>query len=147
MKHLTAFVAGLLFAFGLGVSRMTDPAVVLAFLDVTGDWDPRLAFVMGGAVLAHLGPTWLGIRRGETLLGERLHLPTRRDIDPRLVGGAAVFGIGWGIAGFCPGPGLVAAAGGAMPGLIFVGGLAIGMVVANLVERARTRRILDPAES
>ncbi len=98
-----AFVSGLLFALGLGIAGMTQPAKVLAFLDVLGDWDPSLAFVMAGAIAVYM-PVFWAVRRA---LAPRLQLPTRKDLDPRLIVGAALFGVGWGLAGYCPGPALV----------------------------------------
>lgn len=103
-----ALMAGLLFGLGLGFSQMIDRDRVLGFLDVTGQWDPTLAFVMGGAVAVTLITFRFILRRPYPILGDRFYLPTRKDIDPLLLGGAALFGIGWGIAGYCPGPGLAA---------------------------------------
>ena len=101
-----AFGAGILFGLGLTISGMANPAKVLAFLDVAGNWDPTLAFVMGGAVLAAFPAFQWAKRHKHPLLGDKWYIPERADIDSRLVGGAALFGIGWGLAGFCPGPGL-----------------------------------------
>lgn len=102
----SSFAAGLLFGLGLLVSGMADPAKVLAFLDVTGRWDPSLAFVMAGAVAVSAAGYRAARRRGRPLLAPRLEIPTRRDLDPRLLAGAAVFGVGWGLVGLCPGPAL-----------------------------------------
>ena len=104
MKTLMGYIAGLLFGLGLAIGGMTDPARVLNFLDILGDWDPTLIFVLGGAVVT----TFIGYRlvwkRGTPWLGSRFALPTRRDLDARLLGGAVLFGIGWGLSGYCPGP-------------------------------------------
>ncbi|MCD6007780.1 MAG: DUF6691 family protein [Pseudomonadota bacterium] len=104
MKTLMGYLAGLLFGLGLAIGGMTDPARVIGFLDIAGDWDPTLIFVLGGAVVT----TFIGYRlvwkRGTPWLGSRFALPTRRDLDARLLGGAALFGIGWGLSGYCPGP-------------------------------------------
>ncbi|GAA5174782.1 DUF6691 family protein [Modicisalibacter zincidurans] len=104
MKTLMGYLAGLLFGLGLAIGGMTDPARVIGFLDIAGDWDPTLIFVFGGAVVT----TFIGYRlvwkRGTPWLGSRFALPTRRDLDARLLGGAALFGIGWGLSGYCPGP-------------------------------------------
>ena len=105
-KTASAFAVGLLFGLGLLVSGMADPAKVLAFLDVTGRWDPSLALVMAGAVAVSATGYLVARRRGRPLLASGLEIPTRRDLDPRLIAGAAVFGIGWGLAGLCPGPAL-----------------------------------------
>lgn len=115
MKTVIGFLTGLFFSLGLTLSGMTDPARVVGFLDVAGDWDPTLIFVLGGAVIT----TFLGYRlvwrRGTPLLGERFQLPTRRDIDNRLLLGAALFGIGWGLSGYCPGPAIVSSSAMSLP--------------------------------
>jgi uncharacterized protein len=134
-RLVVAVIAGLLFGVGLGVAGMTDPAKVLAFLDVTGRWDPTLAFVMGGAIAVHAPVViWLR-RRGRPWLGHRLHLPAQGAIDRRLLGGAALFGVGWGLAGYCPGPAVVAAAALRPGGLVVLAGMLVGMVGVWLVGR------------
>ena len=107
-KNIAALIAGLLFGLGLAISQMTNPAKVLNFLDITGTWDPTLAFVMGGAVLVTLISFRFILKQDRPLFEGQFHLPTRSDIDGRLLGGAALFGIGWGLAGYCPGPGIAA---------------------------------------
>lgn len=104
MKAAMGYLAGLLFGLGLAISGMTDPARVLGFLDIAGAWDPTLMFVLGGAVVTTFIGYRLVWRRGAPLVGKVFQLPTRRDIDARLLGGAALFGIGWGLSGYCPGP-------------------------------------------
>ncbi len=126
-----AFVAGVVFAAGLGLSGMTLPTKVIAFLDVTGDWDPSLAFVMGGAIAVHLVVTRLIQKRGRPLLAEIFHLPKRSEIDGKLVAGAAIFGVGWGLGGYCPGPALVSAAAGRTEAIVFVVAMTIGMLVQH----------------
>ena len=126
-----AFVAGIVFAAGLGLSGMTLPTKVIAFLDVTGDWDPSLAFVMGGAIAVHLVATRLLQKRGRPLLAEIFHLPKRSEIDGKLLAGAAIFGVGWGLGGFCPGPALVSAAAGQREAIAFVAAMTIGMLVQH----------------
>ncbi|NWO11427.1 YeeE/YedE family protein [Chromohalobacter salexigens] len=120
MKALAGYLAGLLFGLGLAISGMTDPARVIDFLDVAGDWDPTLMFVLGGAVVT----TFIGYRlvwRHQTPLFEaRFQLPTRRDLDTRLLGGAALFGIGWGLSGYCPGPAVASLPGLSWPLAAFV---------------------------
>jgi uncharacterized membrane protein YedE/YeeE len=106
MPNLFALLAGLLFGLGLILSGMTDPAKVTAFLDVAGAWDPSLAFVMGGALLVALPAFHVARRRGATLRGEPLQLPTARRLDRPLIVGSILFGAGWGLAGYCPGPAL-----------------------------------------
>ena len=110
-RGLVAFAAGLLFSLGLGVSQMTDPARVLAFLDVAGDWDPSLALVMVGAILTYGALARGVLRRAEPLLGGRFVLPRTERVSARTLCGAAIFGVGWGLAGYCPGPAFASLAG------------------------------------
>jgi uncharacterized membrane protein YedE/YeeE len=134
-RLVVAAVAGLMFGIGLGVSGMTDPAKVLAFLDVSGRWDPSLAFVMAGAIAVHAPVVvWLR-RRGRPWIGDRLHLPELAAIDGRLLGGAALFGIGWGLAGYCPGPAVVAAAAARPSGLLVLAGMLVGMTAVAVLGR------------
>ena len=117
MHILSALIVGLVFGIGLIVSGMTDPSKVLGFLDLAGNWDPSLAFVMGGAILVGLLAFRMAGRRERSLLGEAMRLPTATRIDRRLVLGSLAFGAGWGLAGYCPGPALAAlASGSAGPG-------------------------------
>ncbi len=124
MKIAIALLAGLVFGLGLSLGGMTQPAVVLGFLDLFGAWDPRLIFVMGGAVLTTAIGYRLVFQRGRPLFEPSFQLPTARTFDARLVGGAALFGIGWGIAGYCPGPAL-ASLSAATP--------ALGVLIATMV--------------
>lgn len=126
---LSAFASGLLFGLGLIVSQMVNPAKVLAFLDIFGNWDPSLAFVMGGAVLVSGLGYRIARRRGIPVLAPRLEIPTRRDLDPRLIGGAALFGIGWGLVGLCPGPALVGLTFGPSGIFAFVAAMITGMAL------------------
>lgn len=130
MKNLSALIAGLVFGLGLVISGMADPAKVQNFLDVFGTWDPSLAFVMGGAIAVTLPGFRLVAQRGRPLFDERFRLPTRSDLDAPLLGGAALFGIGWGLGGFCPGPALTALPLAAPGTLIFVPAMLIGMWLA-----------------
>lgn len=107
-ENLMALVAGLLFGLGLGLSQMIDRDRVLGFLDVTGIWDPTLLFVLGGAVAVTVIAFRFVLRLSQPILTEKFHLPTKKDIDKPLIIGAALFGVGWGIAGYCPGPGITA---------------------------------------
>ncbi|MEF2553184.1 DUF6691 family protein [Aurantimonas sp. A2-1-M11] len=138
MRPLFGFLAGLLFGVGLILAGMSDPAKVLNFLDVAGTWDPSLAFVMGGAALT----TFIGYRivlpRGRPFLYADFQLPTRRDVDRNLSLGAATFGIGWGIGGFCPGPAWTALTLAAPGTLVFVPMMLAGMAMATLVARRRS---------
>lgn len=104
MKTLMGYIAGLIFGLGLTISGMTDPARVLGFLDIAGAWDPTLIFVLGGAVATNFIGYRLVLRRLHPIFGERFQLPTRQDLDSRLIVGASLFGIGWGLSGYCPGP-------------------------------------------
>jgi uncharacterized membrane protein YedE/YeeE len=129
----SAFASGLLFGVGLVVSQMANPAKVLAFLDVFGDWDPSLAFVMAGAVAVSTVGFVVARRRGLPVLAPRLEIPTRRDLEPRLIAGAAIFGVGWGLAGLCPGPALTALSFGPWAVVLFVAAMLAGMVVFRLL--------------
>ncbi len=111
MKTLMGYLAGLLFGLGLAIGGMTDPTRVLNFLDVFGDWDPTLMFVLGGAVVTTFVGYRLVLRRSQPLFAQAFQLPTRRDLDARLIGGAALFGVGWGLSGYCPGPAFASFAG------------------------------------
>jgi uncharacterized membrane protein YedE/YeeE len=127
MRIVVAFVAGLVFGLGLLLSGMADPAKVLGFLDLAGRWDPSLAMVMAGAIaLAAAAFAWVR-GRATSLLGDPVQLPAKRAIDRRLIVGALLFGAGWGLAGFCPGPALVALGLGAPKAVVFVGAMLAGM--------------------
>lgn len=125
----SAFASGLLFGLGLIISRMIDPAKVLAFLDVFGNWDPSLGFVMAGAIAASAAGYAFARRRGVPILAPKLEIPSRRDLEPRLVAGAALFGVGWGLVGLCPGPALTILPLGLWPAFVFLAALLTGMVV------------------
>jgi uncharacterized membrane protein YedE/YeeE len=135
MRILMALIAGLLFGLGLILSGMTDPSKVIGFLDLTGKWDPSLAFVMGGAVLVGLAAFQFIGTRQQSLLGEVMQLPTARRIDRRLVLGGLTFGVGWGLAGYCPGPALVSLAYGGSKPFLFVGAMLLGMALFEIMER------------
>ena len=137
MPRLSAFFAGLLFGLGLLLAGMADPAKVLAFLDLAGDWDPSLALVMAGAIGAAALPLNLAQRRTKALLGGAMQLPTRRDLDARLVGGSLLFGVGWGIAGICPGPALAILLAGHWQALLFVAAMLAGMLIFTALEGRR----------
>lgn len=126
IEIVVALVAGVVFGAGLTLSGMVYPEKVQAFLDVAGDFDPTLAFVMGGAVLVSAIGWQLARRRNRPLFADRFEIPTRRDLDLRLVAGAMLFGVGWGLAGLCPGPALTALALGSAGAWIFVGAMAAG---------------------
>ena len=126
---LASFVAGTLFGLGLTVSRMIDPAKVLGFLDVTGDWDPSLGLVMAGALAVMAIAYRVVSSRAAPLLADSFSIPTRRDIDARIVSGAVIFGIGWGLVGFCPGPAISGLALGRYEVFVFVPAMLAGMAV------------------
>ncbi|MEI6762062.1 MAG: DUF6691 family protein [Betaproteobacteria bacterium] len=135
MKKVTEFVAGLLFGLGLLLSGMTDPGKVLGFLDLAGAWDPSLALVMGGAILLGVFAFALAKKRATSFLGGALHLPRAEQIDRRLVFGALLFGAGWGLAGFCPGPALVSMFAGQTKAAVFVAAMVAGMILFELADR------------
>jgi uncharacterized membrane protein YedE/YeeE len=133
--RLSEFIVGLLFGCGLLLSGMTDPGKVLGFLDLAGSWDPSLALVMGGAIAVGFFAFALAKRRTTSFFGGALHLPTSKDIDKRLVIGGLLFGAGWGLAGFCPGPGIVSMAAGQPKALMFVLAMLLGMGVFEGYDR------------
>lgn len=137
MKALIGFASGFVFALGLALARMTDPNQVLAFLDVAGAWDPALAFVMGGAIPVFAVAFHSSKRRARPVFAERFQHPTARFIDGRLLAGAVLFGVGWGVAGYCPGPALVSAASGSTEAILF----SISMVSAFFVARRVLRGV------
>ena len=129
MRTLVALFAGALFGLGLAVSGMMNPAKVVGFLDFAGGWDPTLAFVMGGALLVSIPAFRLILGRQRPILAGGFELPTRSALDARLLGGAALFGVGWGLSGFCPGPAVAALVTGLAPVFAFVAAMMAGMVV------------------
>lgn len=133
--RLAEFGVGLLSGLGLILAGMTDPSKVLGFLDLAGLWDPSLAFVMGGAILVSLGAFTLAKKRTTSFLGGAMQMPTSRDIDKRLVTGSLLFGAGWGLAGFCPGPALVSVGTGNPKAVVFVLAMLAGMVLFEVLER------------
>lgn len=134
MLALTSLLAGLVFGFGLILSGMANPAKVLGFLDLFGRWDPSLGLVMGGAVAVASVAFFLARKRTVSLLGATMKLPKATHIDRRLVGGGLLFGMGWGIAGFCPGPALVALGMGEGKAVVFVLAMLVGMGVFEILE-------------
>jgi len=141
VSGLVAFITGLAFALGLGIGGMTQPTKVLAFLDVAGDWDPSLALVMLGAVAVFGVAFRLGRRRGHPVFAPTFALPTRRHVDARLVAGAVVFGIGWGLGGLCPGPAVTSLASGEPAALLFVAAMLVGMRAHLVIDRRFSPRI------
>lgn len=139
MNRVVEFVVGLLFGMGLILSGMTDPGKVLGFLDVAGAWDPSLAFVMGGAIAVAFFAFALARRRTTAFLGDAMHLPGTAPIDRRLLMGSLVFGVGWGLAGFCPGPAVVAAGAGVTEALVFTLAMIAGMAVHEFAAQPAAR--------
>lgn len=137
---LSAAAAGVLFGVGLGISGMSRPTKVLAFLDVTGAWDPSLAFVMMGAIGVHCLAVLVAKRRERTALGGIFHWPGPAAIDRPLLVGAAVFGVGWGLGGFCPGPALLSAASGNAAAILFVVAMIGGMIARHAASRREAAR-------
>jgi uncharacterized membrane protein YedE/YeeE len=136
MKRLSEFLIGLLFGIGLLLSGMTDPGKVIGILDLSGAWDPSLALVMGGAVLVGIGAFALAKRRRTAWLGDPMRLPSSGTIDRRLIGGSLLFGIGWGLAGFCPGPALVSLGSGQIKAAVFVLAMLAGMLIFEWATRS-----------
>ena len=138
MTAITALLAGLLFGIGLMISGMANPAKVEGFLDLAGRWDPSLAFVMVGAIAIGSLAFLIAKRRKRSLLGLSVQLPASTTVTLRLVLGSAAFGIGWGLAGFCPGPALVALGAGNLKAVGFVAAMVVGMLVFEVIERTRS---------
>lgn len=135
MQLFTALMSGLLFGFGLLLSGLTDPSKVIGFLDMAGNWDPSLPFVMGGAVLVGLIAFRFAEIRRQTFLGDAMRLPAARHIDRRLILGGLTFGVGWGLAGYCPGPAVVSLASGSSEPLLFLAAMLAGMALFEVGER------------
>jgi uncharacterized membrane protein YedE/YeeE len=133
-SNIAAFICGILFSIGLGISGMTQPQKVIGFLDVLGEWDPSLVFVMGGAVISFLLLQLLIQRRfSKPMLGEMFQIPSRKDLDRSLIFGALLFGMGWGLGGYCPGPAITSLGSGNMNAVLFVVAMAMGMLLADRV--------------
>ena len=139
MRIIMAFIAGLIFGLGLILSGMTNPSKVIGFLDLAGSWDPSLAFVMSGAIFVGVIAFRFAKVGQKSFLGDVMHLPTASQIDLRLVLGALVFGVGWGLAGYCPGPALTSIAQGGSKPLIFVAAMICGMAIFEIIERMPRR--------
>jgi uncharacterized protein len=143
-RNIAALISGLIFGFGLAVSHMVEPLKVLAFLDVAGNWDPSLLLVMGGAVGVTLIAYYAILRRGVPLFAPQFYLPTRKDLDRPLVLGAAIFGVGWGLAGYCPGPGFAALGLGTWEAPVFIAALAAGSLTHKWLTRQGEPAIATP---
>lgn len=149
MSILIQFAIGLTFGLGLVIAGMSDPAKVLNFLDLaaipTGTWDPSLVFVLAGAIAVTFVGFRFVLRRKQPILGEKFHLPTATDLDARIIAGPAIFGVGWGVAGFCPGPAFTALGVASTSGALFVAAMLVGMVIARwLANRPSVANIVTP---
>ena len=131
----SAFITGLIFAIGLGISGMTDTTKVLGFLTLNSEWNPALMLVMGGAIAVHAVVYQVVIRRSSPLFSDTFHIPIRTDIDTRLLVGGLLFGLGWGIGGICPGPGLVSVFSGSIEVLVFLVAMTVGAFVWQQIQR------------
>lgn len=140
-----AFACGILFGLGLMIGQMTNPEKVLGFLDIAGNWDPSLAFVMGGAVCVSLVTFRWILRRPKPVFGERFEVPANKAIDGALIGGAVVFGVGWGIAGYCPGPAVAGLITGSWEPPVFLVSLLVGQFIATKVRPVTTNRVHESA--
>jgi len=144
MHIFTAFITGLVFGVGLIISGMTNPAKVIGFLDIAGKWDPSLAFVMGGAIAIGMVAFQRFGKRSKTLLGSEMHMPKASQVDRRLILGGLAFGIGWGLAGFCPGPAVASLGLGESKVFIFVIAMFVGMLIFEVCERYTGSRTKVP---
>ena len=147
MFALSAWLSGLVFGLGLIVSGMANPAKVLGFLDLAGEWDPSLALVMGGAIAVGFFAFLVAKNRKRSFIGAEMKLPTASAIDGRLLAGSALFGAGWGVAGFCPGPGLVALGMGEPKALVFVAAMLVGMVIFSWLEKRKSPAVVNAANT
>ena len=145
--NLAAFIAGVAFAVGLGISGMTMPSKIVGFLDFNGAWDASLAFVMVGAIVVYSIVLRLAVRQPAPVFAAAFGIPKRSDIDAPLLGGAALFGLGWGLGGFCPGPAIVALAWTAAPVVIFVAAMCAGMYLHALISGAGSLHVSSGTEA
>ncbi len=136
MRIIISYLIGLIFGVGISISGMANPAKVLNFFDIAGAWDPSLAFVMGGALAVTFVGYRVVLRRPAPIMGDRFQIPTKRDFDLPLIGGSALFGVGWGIAGFCPGGALPALGTGRTEVFVFVAALIAGIIAAKFIQRS-----------
>lgn len=134
-SSVISFIVGFIFSIGLGLSKMTQPQKVISFLDIFGNWDPSLMFVMIGGILSNMIFYKLTIKKTKPLFGDIFHLPTNRDINKKLILGSALFGVGWGLAGFCPGPALTSLVSLKMDSFIFVIAMIVGMRLFSILDK------------
>lgn len=138
--NLSALLVGFIFALGLGISGMTQPERVISFLDIFGNWNPSLIFVMGGALAIHIVSFRFIMQRRSPLFAPYFHVPKRRDIDSKLIFGAMLFGIGWGLVGYCPAPAITALAGFSSSSFVFVASMMSGMVLYIVLDKVLTKK-------
>lgn len=136
-QTIASLICGAVFGIGLAISGMTNPAKIIGFVDITGQWDPSLAFVMVGALIVYAIGFRLSQRSGKPILALRFQVPSRNDVDARLVGGAVLFGIGWGMAGICPGPAITALAFGMEKFYVFFAAMAVGSLAYSLTMKPK----------
>ena len=134
MVFISSLLAGLVFGIGLILSGMTNPAKIIGFLDFTGKWDPSLVFVMLGAIFVSFFAFRIAEKKSSTVLGQPISIPSKKDLDARLIAGSAIFGIGWGLAGYCPGPGLASIATGGLQPILFVIAMLVGMALYEALQ-------------
>ena len=133
-SNISSIICGIIFSIGLGISGMTQPQKVIGFLDIFGEWNPSLAFVMGGAVLSYLAlQLWIQRNFSIPVLGGSFQIPSRKDLDRSLLIGALLFGSGWGLGGYCPGPAITSLGSGSLNALLFVIAMGFGMLLADRV--------------
>jgi uncharacterized protein len=144
-SNLVSFLCGIVFALGLGISGMTRPVKVIGFLDIAGEWDLSLAFVMLGAICMFFLAYRLSRRMRAPILAPHFSIPERTDLDAQLISGAAIFGAGWGLGGFCPGPAIASLASGAMPVVVFVASMAAGIYLHAMVQNLGRSRATELA--
>lgn len=144
-QGLVAFISGLVFALGLGISGMTRPEKVMGFLNIVHGWDPSLMFVMMGAIAVHALALRFILKRPHPLFEQKFYVPTLRQLDARLLVGAAIFGLGWGLGGYCPGPAITSLVTGSLGPLVFVGAMGVGMLLARLAEPKPVVQKSEPA--
>lgn len=137
MRYATLLLSAVLFGVGLGLGGMLDPTRVVGFLDVTGVWDPSLVFVMGGALGVNAIAYRLTRRRAAPVFDDHFDLPTRHDFEPRLIWGSVLFGVGWGLSGYCPGPAIVTVVDGTLEAFLFLGAMALGVFAASRTASGR----------
>ncbi len=140
-SQISSLFIGFLFAIGLGISGMTQPEKVVSFLDVFGNWNPSLIFVMCGALIVHTALYRFILKRSSPLFASKFQIPTRRDIDSRLIGGSLLFGLGWGLAGYCPAPAITSLSSMTISPFVFVSSMLVGMILFIFLEKVIFKKV------